>query len=56
MVYKKVGDKVEQGDILAEIHANEKELGQKSVKELLDVYEIVDAKVEKQKNILGVIA
>lgn len=52
---KKTGDYAKQGDILAYIHANNKNLGNEKVKDLLSVYEIVDEKVEKPNHIIGII-
>lgn len=52
---KKTGDYVKTGDVLAYIHANNEELGNEKVKELLNVYEVVPEEVEKPKHIIGVI-
>ena len=52
---KKTGDYAKQGDILAYIYANNKNLGSEKVKDLLSVYEIVDEKVEKPNHIIGII-
>lgn len=52
---KKTGDYAKQGDTLAYIHANNKNLGNEKVKDLLSVYEIVDEKVEKPNHIIGII-
>ena len=51
----KTGAHVKKGDILAYIHANNKNLGNEKVKDLLSVYEIVDEKVEKPNHIIGII-
>lgn len=51
----KTGAYVKKGDILAYIHANNKNLGNEKVKDLLSVYEIVDEKVEKPNHIIGII-
>ncbi len=54
-IEKKTGDYVTAGETLAYIHANNEELGNEKVQELLEVYEIVDEPVEKTKHILGII-
>lgn len=55
LLKKKTGDYVKTGDVLAYIHANNEELGNEKVKELLNVYEVVSEEVEKPKHIIGVI-
>lgn len=55
LLKKKTGDYVKTGDVLAYIHANNEELGNEKVKELLNVYEVVPEEVEKPKHIIGVI-
>lgn len=52
---KKVGDIVNKGDILAYIYANDKEKGQKSVQDLLNIYSISEIKSVKKDDILEVI-
>ena len=52
---KKVAEYVDNGDILAYIHANSKEKGENARTKLLKNYEIVDEKIEKQEHILGII-
>ena len=52
---KKTSDFIQEGDIVAYIHANNEELGKQKVDELLNVYEIVDEKVEKTNCIIDVI-
>jgi pyrimidine-nucleoside phosphorylase len=45
MVNHKVGDKVRQGDLLAEVHANDTARGQAAVTEVLEAYTIVSEPV-----------
>ena len=52
---KKVSDKVETGEVLAYIHANDEEKGKIAVEKLKEVYKISENQVEKQKHIIGVI-
>lgn len=52
---KKVGDKIEKGDILAYIHANNEEKGKEALRELETAYEITQSKVEKEKYIIDII-
>lgn len=52
---KKTSDFVKPGDVLAYIHANNEELGKQKAEELLDVYEIVEERVEKPNCIIDVI-
>jgi len=52
---KKVADKVETGDILAYIYANDKEKGKAAVEKLKQVYKISEYQQEKQEHIIGVI-
>ena len=40
---KKRADKVEQGDVLAYVHANDLEKGKKAVEKILENYEISDS-------------
>jgi len=54
-VRKKIADKVERGDVLAYIHANDEDKGRQAVKDILAAYKIVDHAVEKPQHILGVI-
>ena len=55
IIKKKTSDFIQEGDIVAYIHANNEELGKQKVDELLNVYEIVDEKVEKTNCIIDVI-
>lgn len=52
---KKIGDKVEENDVLAYIHANSEEKGKEAVSQLANCYEIVEERVEKSNCILKVI-
>lgn len=52
---KKISDKVQKGDILAYVHANDEEKGREAVRKIKDVYKISEIEVEKEKIILGVI-
>lgn len=52
---KKTGDFVQAGEVLAYIHANDEEKGQKAVKELQNIYQIQLEKTEKPKSILDII-
>jgi len=52
---KKVSDKVEAGEVLAYIHANDKEKGKIAVEKLKQVYKISEYQQEKQEHIIGVI-
>lgn len=52
---KKIGDKVEFGDTLAYIHANNEESGKKAVEDLYSAYEFVENKLTKEPHILGIV-
>ena len=52
---KKVGDKVEKGDVIAEIYFNDEKNVQSSKAMVLDAYIIGNEKIENIKNILEVI-
>jgi pyrimidine-nucleoside phosphorylase len=51
---KKVANKVNQGEILAYIHSNNKEKLEESKKELLEIIKIKEEKIEKEKVILKI--
>ena len=55
IVEKKIGDKVEVGDILGYIHADEEYVGNEAVENLRNCYTFSDEFVEKPKHILGII-
>lgn len=50
---KKVGDRIEKGDILARIHANDKEKMKAAAKRLLNAYEISGEPCDKRKLLIG---
>ena len=52
---KKIGDKVNEGDVLAYIHANDEEKGKQAVEELKQAYKIVENPVKEEEHILGII-
>lgn len=52
---KKISDKVQEGEVLAYIHANDKQKGKAAVAELLKAYKITEMPVQKEKYILGII-
>ena len=52
---KKIGDKVAESEVLAYVHTNSEKKGQEAVKRLLDCYQIVEEKVEKESCILKVV-
>lgn len=55
IINKKIGDKVNVGDLLGFIHSDDIEMGNNAVKEMQNCYEFSDEYVEKQKHILGII-
>ncbi len=55
IVCKKVSDKVEIGDTLAYVYANDEEKGKKAVEDIKDAYEICETEVEKPKHIIDII-
>ncbi len=52
---KKVSDKVQKGDILAYVHANDEQKGNEAAALISDTYKISNEKVDSEKIILGVI-
>lgn len=52
---KKISDEVKAGDILAYVHANDKQKGQDAVHQMEDIYKISKDKINKEKVILGII-
>jgi len=52
---KKIGDKVNKGEVLAEIHTNKENIIKEAEMRILSAYEIKNIPVQKEKNILGVI-
>ncbi len=55
IINKKIGDKVNVGDVLGFIHSDDIEVGNNAIKEMQNCYEFSDEYVEKQKHILGII-
>lgn len=55
IINKKIGDKVNVGDVLGFIHSDDIKVGNNAVKEMQNCYEFSDEYVEKQKHILGII-
>ena len=53
IINKKIGDNVEENDILGIVHANDEEKLEKAINELKDCFEICEEYVEKPKVILG---
>ncbi len=52
---KKISDKVEAGETLAYVHANDEEKGKQAVEEIKNAYKIVEMPVNREKYILDVI-
>lgn len=52
---KKIADKVEKGDILAYVHANDEEKGKQAVQDILKAYTIIQKPVAQEKYILDII-
>ena len=52
---KKIGDKVENGDVLAYIHANDEKLGNEIAKDVLNAYTITNEIVSKKQDILKIV-
>lgn len=52
---RKIADKVETGDIIAYVHANNEQLGKEAVQRIRDTYVIVSKDVEPEKYILDII-
>ena len=52
---KKIGDKIEENEVLAYIYANSEEDGKEAVKQLANCYEIVEERIEKKSGILRII-
>jgi pyrimidine-nucleoside phosphorylase len=55
VIHKKVGDKVENGDSLATIHANSREKLETAKKRFLKAYTFIDTPVDKKPLIKGVV-
>ena len=52
---KKISDKVNIGDILAYVHANDETKGKQAVEDILCAYEIVEEKIEEPEYIIDII-
>ncbi len=52
---KKISDKVQKGEVLAYVHANDEQKGKEAVEKIKEIYKISEMKIEKEKIILGVI-
>ena len=52
---KKIGDKVENRDILAYVHANDEKLGNEIAKDVLNAYTITNETVSKKQDILKIV-
>ena len=52
---KKVGDKIEIGDTLAYIHANDENLGNEIAKNVFNAYTIINEPVSKKQDILKIV-
>ena len=52
---KKISNKVEKGDILAYVHANDETKGKQAVEDILSAYEIVPEKQKEPKYIIDII-
>ena len=51
---KKIGDTMEFGEVIGKLYCNDKEQGVITAQKILDSYEIIDSKVEKQKIIFEI--
>lgn len=52
---KKIADKVQKGEPLAYIHANDEEKGKEASEKLKEAYKISEIEIEKEKVILGIV-
>ena len=52
---KKISERVQKGDVLAYIYANNREKGEEAAKKVKDTYKINEIEIKKEKVILGVI-
>lgn len=53
VLYKRVGDRVEKGELIADVHASSEESAKSGAERLLGSLSIVDEKVERRPLILG---
>ena len=52
---KKISDKVQKGDVLAYVHANDEEKGKETAEKIKNIYKISEVEIKKEKIILGII-
>ena len=52
---KKISDKVQKGDVLAYVHANDEEKGKEAAEKIKNIYKISEVEIKKEKIILGII-
>lgn len=52
---KKVSDKVQKGDVLAYVHANDEAKGKEAAREIKEIYKTSEVEIGKEKIILGII-
>lgn len=55
IVERKIADKIEKGETLAYIHANDEEKGKEAARKLKETYKITNQEVEPEKYILDII-
>lgn len=55
IVCKKISDKVQVGDVLAYVYANDEEKGKKAVEDIKEAYKLCNTKVETPKYIIDII-
>ena len=55
IINKKISDKVEVGEVLAYVYANDEEKGTRAVEDIENAYEIVNTEIEKPKHIINII-
>ena len=55
IINKKIGDKVEAGEIIGYIHADDEQKGMEATKKLLECYEWSDEFVEKERPVIEII-
>ena len=55
LLNKKISDPVNEGDVLAYVHANDEEKGKQAVKDVLEAYEIAPEKPNTPEHIIEII-
>ena len=55
IINKKIGDKVDVGEILGYIHSDDENIGNETVEELKSCYQFFEDSVQKEKHILGIV-